>query len=69
MRILMVGGTGFLGKASAEAAIAAGNDGTGMTRSGAKVATGARTPFSKGDWSEIISNVCLLELLVPKHEQ
>lgn len=43
MRILMVGGTGFLGKASAEAAIAAGNDVTVMTRSGANVATGART--------------------------
>ncbi|MDX8349956.1 NAD-dependent epimerase/dehydratase family protein [Cognatiyoonia sp. IB215446] len=43
MRILIVGGTGFLGKASAEAAIAAGHEVTVMTRSGANVADGAAT--------------------------
>ncbi|MEL6838213.1 MAG: NAD-dependent epimerase/dehydratase family protein [Pseudomonadota bacterium] len=43
MRILIVGGTGFLGRATAEAAIAAGHDVTVMTRSGANVADGATT--------------------------
>ncbi len=43
MRILMVGGTGFLGGATARAAIAAGHDVTVMTRSGKGVADGAAT--------------------------
>ncbi|MDX8354560.1 NAD-dependent epimerase/dehydratase family protein [Cognatiyoonia sp. IB215182] len=43
MRILIVGGTGFLGKASSNAAIAAGHEVTVMTRSGAHVANGAAT--------------------------
>ncbi len=43
MRILIVGGTGFLGKATAEAAIASGHTVTVMTRSGNNVAAGAAT--------------------------
>lgn len=43
MRILVVGGTGFLGGATARAAIAAEHDVTVMTRSGKGVADGAAT--------------------------
>ena len=43
MRVLIVGGTGFLGGAAARAAIAAGHDVTVMTRSGQDVAKGATT--------------------------
>ncbi|WP_341367436.1 NAD-dependent epimerase/dehydratase family protein [Yoonia sp. BS5-3] len=43
MRILIVGGTGFLGKATAEAAVAAGHHVTVMTRSGRNVAKGAQS--------------------------
>ncbi|WP_411892117.1 NAD-dependent epimerase/dehydratase family protein [Yoonia sp. SDW83-1] len=43
MRILIVGGTGFLGGATARAAITAGHDVTVMTRSGKGVADGAAT--------------------------
>ncbi len=63
MRILIVGGTGFLGKAAAEAAIVSGHDVTVMTRSGINVAEGATTliadregelPDLKGQFDAII---------------
>ncbi len=43
MRVLVVGGTGFLGGATAKAALANGHDVTVMTRSGKGVADGAVT--------------------------
>lgn len=43
MRILIVGGTGFLGGATARAAVDAGHDVTVMSRSGRNVAPGAAT--------------------------
>ena len=43
MRVLVVGGTGFLGRATVEAALAAGHTVTVMTRSGLNVADGAAT--------------------------
>ena len=49
MRILVVGGTGFLGKAAAEAAVAAQHDVTVMTRSGDNVAEGAATLIADRD--------------------
>uniref|UniRef100_A0AAN0NM29 NAD-dependent epimerase/dehydratase family protein n=1 Tax=Yoonia rhodophyticola TaxID=3137370 RepID=A0AAN0NM29_9RHOB len=42
MRILIVGGTGFLGSATARAAVAGGHQVTVMTRSGRNVATSAQ---------------------------
>ncbi len=43
MRLLVVGGTVFLGGAVARAGVASGHDVTVMTRSGLNVATGAKT--------------------------
>lgn len=75
MRILIVGGTGFLGKATAEAAIAAGHNVTVMTRTGAHVADGAATliadrekplPDLKGEFDAVIDTCAYAPDMVTK---
>lgn len=67
MRVLIVGGTGFLGRATAEVAIATGHDVTVMTRSGANVAAGSTTliadrnadlPDMTGQYDAVIDTCC-----------
>ena len=55
MRILVVGGTGFLGGAATRAGLAAGHDVTVMTRSGRNVAPGAAVLIADrmGDLSDL----------------